>query len=95
VQLPDKQAWTLVGGLTATGSGIAAKKALHKAWKGVTGNEPPANPEHPRTTWPEAIAYAMISGAFVGLARLVARKVAASTWQRRTGALPPGLEQVE
>jgi hypothetical protein len=93
--VPGKQAWTLVGGLTATGSGVAAKRALHKTWKTVTGNEPPANPEHPRTTWPEAIAYAMISGAIVGLARLAARKVAAGVWQKRTGALPPGLEEVE
>jgi hypothetical protein len=37
----------------------------------------------------------MVSGAFVGLARLVARKVAASVWEKRTGALPPGLEEVE
>jgi hypothetical protein len=93
--VPGKQAWSLLGGLTATGSGVAAKKALHKAWKAVTGTEPPANPEHPRTTWPEAIAYAMISGAIVGLARLVARKVAANVWEKRTGALPPGLEEVE
>lgn len=93
--MPGKQAWSLVGGLTATGSGVAAKKALHKGWKAVTGKEPPANPEHPRTTWPEAIVYAMVSGAIVGLARLAARKVAANVWEKRTGALPPGLEEVE
>ena len=93
--MPGKQAWSLVGGLSAAGSGIAVKRVLHKSWRAVTGNEPPANPEHPRTTWPEAIAYAMLSGALVGLARLVARKTAANVWQRRTGALPPGLEEVE
>ena len=93
--MAGKQAWSLMGGLTATGSGAVAKRVLHKGWKAVTGNEPPANPEHPRTTWPEAIAYAMISGALMGLARLVARKVAASAWEKRTGSLPPGLEDVE
>lgn len=93
--MAPKQAWSVVGGLTAAGGGMAAKKALHKTWKAVTGNEPPANPEHPRTTWAEAVAYAMISGAFMGLARLAARKFAAHMWERRTGALPPGLEEVE
>lgn len=93
--MAGKQAWTLVGGLSAIGGGTVAKKALHKVWKGVTGKEPPANPEHPRTTWAEAIAYALVSGALMGLARLVARKYAATMWEKRTGALPPGLEEVE
>jgi hypothetical protein len=91
----SKQTWSVVGGLSAVGGGTVAKKALHRAWKLVTGNEPPANPEHPRTTWPEAIAYALVSGAIMGVARLVARKYAATLWEKRTGALPPGLEEVE
>jgi hypothetical protein len=70
-----------------------ARKTLAFAWRTTTGKEPPANPEHPAVTWPEAATWAVVSGAFVGLARLVAQKKVAATWHRSTGHLPPGLEE--
>lgn len=93
--MPSAKTWSLVGGVSAAGGGAVAKKLLHRTWKAVTGKEPPANPEHPSTTWAEAVAYALLSGALMGLARLLARRLAAGAWERRTGALPPGLEDVE
>ena len=76
---------TLVGAMVA-------RKALALVWKTTTGKEPPANPEHPEVTWAEALSWAVISGAVVGVARLAAQKKVASTWHRSTGELPPGLE---
>jgi hypothetical protein len=70
-----------------------ARKTLTFAWKATTGKEPPANPEHPAVTWAEALSWAVVSGAVVGVARLVAQKKVAATWHRSTGALPPGLEE--
>lgn len=93
--MAGKQTWAVLGGLSAAGGGIVAKKLVHTSWKAVFKKEPPANPEHPRTTWPEAIGYALLSGAIMGVGRMVARKVMAGMWERRTGALPPGLEDVE
>src|SRR5436309_15659952 len=72
---------------------LLARKTLAFAWRTATGKEPPANPEHPEVTWPEAATWAVVSGAVVGLARLVAQKKVASTWHRSTGALPPGMEE--
>ena len=72
---------------------FVARKTLAFAWRTATGKEPPANPEHPAVTWPEAAAWAVVSGAVVGLARLVAQKKVAATWHRSTGHLPPGLEE--
>jgi Protein of unknown function (DUF4235) len=77
---------TLVGALLA-------RKTLAFAWRTATGKEPPANPEHPEVAWPEAAAWAIVSGAVVGLARMVAQKKVAATWHRSTGALPPGMEE--
>jgi hypothetical protein len=72
---------------------MAARKTLSFAWKAVSGKEPPANPEHPAVTWPEAVSWAVVSGATVGLARLAAQKKVAASWHRSTGSLPPGLEE--
>ena len=72
---------------------LLARKTLAFAWRTATGKEPPANTEHPEVTWPEAAAWAIVSGAVVGLARMVAQKKVAATWHRSTGALPPGMEE--
>lgn len=72
---------------------MAARKSLTFVWKALSGKEPPANPEHPEVTWGEAASWALVSGAAVGLARMVAQKRVASTWHRSTGSLPPGLEK--
>jgi len=72
---------------------LLARKTLAFAWRTATGKEPPANPEHPEVTWAEAATWAIVSGAVVGLARMVAQKKVAATWHRSTGQLPPGLEE--
>ena len=72
---------------------IVARKLLTVAWKLASGKEPPANPEHPAVTWPEAVSWAVASGAVVGVARLAAQKKVAASWHRSTGSLPPGLEE--
>jgi hypothetical protein len=83
--------------LLATFAGLAgafvARKVLHTAWKTATGKEPPANPEHPEVTWAEAAAWAALSGAFIGFARMMAQRKVASSWHKSTGSLPPGLEE--
>ena len=40
--------------------GLAAKKVLATVWRKGTGNEPPANPESPDTSWGEAVAWAAL-----------------------------------
>ena len=72
---------------------MVARKTLTLGWKLVSGKEPPANPEHPEVTWAEAASWAIVSGAVVGLARMIAQKRVASSWHRSTGTLPPGLEE--
>lgn len=73
-------------------AGMAAKKAVAAAWKTSRKNDPPVNPAAPGTTWPEALAWAAVSGIVYGAARMVAARGAAGAWQTLTGNLPPGLD---
>lgn len=89
-----KAEWRIFGGLSAVLAGLAARKLLATVWTKVTGRTPPMNPASPDTTWPEAVGWAALSGVVMGVARLVATRKAAATWARRSGSLPPGLEEV-
>ncbi|MDQ1615592.1 MAG: hypothetical protein QOJ60_1531 [Actinomycetota bacterium] len=86
--------WRLFGGLSAVLGGIAARKILVAAWQKSTGKEPPMNPASPTTSWPEAIGWALASGAAMGVARMLATRKAAGYYQRSAGHLPPGMEEV-
>jgi hypothetical protein len=82
-------------GVAATLAALAAaalmRKTLHKAWESATGKQPPVNPESRETTWGQAMAWALVSGALLELARLVARRGAISTMSKTTDK--PGLRQ--
>jgi hypothetical protein len=95
--MADDQSGTLGYKVLATLSAVlgafVARKLLTFVWEKATGHQPPANPEHPSVTWPEAVAWAGLSGAVVGVARLIAQRRVAATWNRPTGSLPPDLEQ--
>lgn len=86
--------WKILGTGGAVLSGIAAKKIINTTWKAATGNAPPANPESPDTSWGEAVAWALFSGALVGLARMLAARKAADYYRHSTGHLPPKMQEV-
>lgn len=88
-------AWKVMGLGSAILAGVAARKVLTTAWRKGTGEDPPANPESPDTTWGQAIAWALASGAAIGLARMLATRKAADYYRKSSGHLPPGLEEVQ
>lgn len=94
---PDEQTgktgYKLIALIASVLGALVARKTLTLVWKTATGKEPPANPEHPAVTWPEAIGWAVVSGAVIGVARLAAQKKVAATWHRSTGTLPAGMEE--
>ena len=45
-------------------------------------------------SWPEAVGWAVASGAFVGVARLLATRKAAAYYTRSAGHPPKGLQKV-
>ena len=86
--------WKLMGTGGAVLSGLAAKKLITTGWKIITGHAPPANPEHPDTTWAEAVAFAVVSGAIIGVVRMLAARKAAEYYRKSTGHLPPKMQEV-
>ena len=86
--------WKVFGALSAILAGVAARKMLVLVWTKGTGHDPPANPAAPGTSWPEALGFALASGASMGLARMLATRQAATYYQKSTGQLPPGMEEV-
>ena len=86
--------WRILGVGSAVLAGVAARKVLTTAWEKSTGSPPYTNPESPDTSWQEAIAWAVVSGAAVGIARLMATRKAAEYYRRSTGHLPKDLQQV-
>ncbi len=55
-------------------AGILARKTTDGTWKFVTGSDSPENPDDPDIDIKEAIAFAVLSGALVGLARMLANR---------------------
>jgi subtilisin family serine protease len=88
-----KFGYKLMATFASIAGAYAARKALQIVWKTSTGKQPPANPEHPEVTWAEAVSWAVVSGAVIGVARMAAQRKVAASWHRSTGKLPPGLEE--
>lgn len=86
-------AWKVIGTGSAVLAATAAQKGLTAAWRLATGDDPPTIPEDPDTSWREAVAWAVMSGAVVGVARLVATRRAAHYYMRSTGELPKALQR--
>jgi hypothetical protein len=84
-------AWRVLGTGSALLAASVMRKALTTAWRTATGDDPPTIPEDPETDWAEAIGWAALSGALIGLARLAAKRQAARYYQHSTGHLPPGV----
>lgn len=84
--------WKLFGTAGAVGSGILANKVLTTVYGKVRGGTPPINPESDDTAWGEALAWAILSGATVGAARLIFRRKAAAAFVKVTGYVPGNLE---
>ncbi len=86
-------AWKVIGTGSAVLAAAVAQKGISAAWKLATGEEPPTIPEDPDTRWGEAVAWAVLSGAAIGIARLYATRRAAVYYRNSTGELPKALQR--
>ena len=75
----------LAATLAALGAATLMRKTLERVWMSTTGKEAPINPESKETSWGEAVAWAMVSGALLGVARLVAHRGAVTAISRTAG----------
>ncbi|MGC1207511.1 MAG: DUF4235 domain-containing protein [Ornithinimicrobium sp.] len=83
--------WKIMASGAAVGASIVARKVTDGSWKFFRGDEAPKNPEDPDNGWGEAIAFALLSGAIVGLTRMLANRQAATIYKKSAGHLPKPL----
>jgi hypothetical protein len=70
-----------VSGIAGAAAAFAARKVLVMLWKRATGKEPPDNPEDPQVALGEALGWALLVGAVVQTARVLATRVASGRTQ--------------
>ena len=89
----EDRVWNAVATGAAVSAVGAAKPAIAQVWRLAFGADPPGNPAHPDVSWREAILWAVVTGALIGVVRLVAQRAAAGAWHRATGHYPGALAE--
>ena len=84
--------WSAFSLAAALGAAAVARKTADTSWKAATGKKPPENPADPDVEIWEAVTWAVVTGAFIAVARMLAQRKAASYYTRSTGHLPPDLK---
>jgi Protein of unknown function (DUF4235) len=85
-------AWKALALAAGGASAYATRRAIGAAWRGVKRDDPPTNPASRRTSWPQALGWAVVSGVAIAIGRLVAQRGAAAAWKAKTGSYPRALE---
>lgn len=87
----EKLAWKVAVVGSSVLAVLGTQKALTALWKSARHSDPPVNPADPDTSWGEALAWTLFTGATAAVMKIVAARAAAAGWQRATGDRPPGL----
>lgn len=87
-------AYRVAGGLAAMAAGIAARKVITFGWKRVTGKEPPSDPDSPEVQLREALAWAVLMGVGMEVARLLAVRATAKKMTARANRDIPGIKEL-
>jgi Protein of unknown function (DUF4235) len=87
----EDKVWNVVASGAAIGAVVLTKPLIERAWRLAFRAEPPGNPADQDVSWRDAILWALVTGALVGVIRLVAQRVAAGAWQKARGRYPKEL----
>jgi len=68
----------IIRGLAAAGATFAARRVTVILWTKVMGKEPPAHPEDPRVSLPEALGWGTLAAVTMQTARILAIRAAES-----------------
>jgi hypothetical protein len=89
--MDEDKVWNAVASGAAIASVVVSKPLLERVWRVTFRSDPPGNPAHHDVAWRDALLWALITGALVGVIRLVAQRAAAGAWYRVTGDYPEAL----
>lgn len=86
--------WKVIALGSGALAGLVTQRFLAVAWKSVHGAAPPPVPADRRSSWTDALSWAIATGVGAGVARLVAIRTAARVWEAAIHERPPesGLE---
>jgi hypothetical protein len=79
---PETVARKLYSAVAATIAARIAGIVVNRIWMKATGKKPPTDTKSPDVKWTEAVAWTALSATSVTLARLVATRRAAETWEK-------------
>lgn len=82
-------AWSLLGTGTALLAGVLTRRVVRAGWEKSRGDAPPEDPAAESDGWKRALAWGVVSGAAVGVARVLGRSSAARGWRRLAGGEEP------
>lgn len=87
--------WKILGTGSALLAASLARKGAMFGWEKATGREAPASASADDSDLREAIMWALVSGAVVGVARMLAERESAKYFTQSTGHSPDVYEQDE
>jgi hypothetical protein len=89
VSFTKKYGWKAVTvGLGAL-TGVVTQRGLEVIWKALRGSAPPKVTADRRSSWADALSWAVATGVGVGVARLLALRSAAVLWEAAVHEPPP------
>lgn len=77
-----------VDALAGAAAAFVARKVIVFGWRKITGSEPPDKDAEQQTPLGQAVAWAVLTGAGIGAARVLATRFARSRVRRSTEQLP-------
>jgi Protein of unknown function (DUF4235) len=76
-------------------TGLVTRHVLEFMWKALRGSTPPKVPADRRSSWVDALSWAIATGTGVAVARLLAVRTAAAVWEAAVHEPPPEPALVE
>lgn len=79
---PETIARKIYSAVAATIAARITGIVLERIWVKTTGKKPPKDSKSPEVKWSEAVAWTALSATSVTVARLLASRRAAGTWEK-------------
>lgn len=77
-------AWTVVRLAAMLAAGFLVERIVTTGWQAASGHQPPTDPEDIDSHAGEVVLYAVLSGALIALARVLAIRGAARAYTKYT-----------
>jgi hypothetical protein len=91
VSFAKKYGWKAVTVGVGALTGLATQRVLEVIWKAMRGSNPPKVAADRRSSWADALSWAVATGVGAGVARLLAMRSAAALWEVAVHEPPPEL----